>query len=746
MRQVIVVASAVVLLSIQHAWGQSVPASGPASAPAKFVDPVPHAAITEPYKVVQDLDELTARIDNLYRKPFDKTIDKDGFMQVETVIFRDTTTGHEIAALTRELCSDMDHGDLGRPAWTCDGRRILFMGTRGYRDVDGRIVRSEWPGHKYQMNADYTGQRALYVKYKDRNVDKDGREIARSAGIYSKYNILDPDDPRYAYYAVNDKLWRVTISDAGDSDAELLCQLATPQTKIIQDISTDRKLLIQDANADPDRQTKKLPYMPEIHLIDLAKKPGEKGHYYHHPFDYGLPEVTDAKGTIIHSATNNYQFHSLAFGKNPKTIGWNYGPMTSVGEPLGYSLDISNGLDGPPTHGEVNSSGGVNPFGQYESHGKMVGGGSTLGLYFGGNVKVDGKDIGGWGLWIRDFADDRSLPRFLMTCPGGHVAGGNSRNPNVYAAHIGAQWREKVKESDGIAWGLVTDDKAKLLCYTYSDLRGGIKKDRATGKITWSGMNNNDFRPYSSIPRPVLSPDATKLWFHSCMLQPCEEWVGMYVCTVRPPDAPESLTPKYADGKVTLTWQAPKNCQETKAFHVYRDNNGKGFEEVGTVPISPRPADGKYTYADAIPGDGHYVYMVTAEEWSTLEGKQSNGVVVQVKGSEVDCGKAEARAKWDDTPPSAVTGFAVAKEADEDGQYRLKWGKNPAKDLRHYNVYFSSTGKPEISPKRRIVSPPASMTEYLDWSAPIGTEAYYAITAVDRQGNESQPTFAEVRK
>ncbi len=50
-------------------------AAAPASAlrgdvPGQHVDPAPHATITQPYRVCQDLEELTARIDNLYRKPF----------------------------------------------------------------------------------------------------------------------------------------------------------------------------------------------------------------------------------------------------------------------------------------------------------------------------------------------------------------------------------------------------------------------------------------------------------------------------------------------------------------------------------------------------------------------------------------------------------------------------------------------------------------------------------------------------
>ena len=101
------------------------------------------------------------------------------------------------------------------------------------------------------------------------------------------------------------------------------------------------------------------------------------------------------------------------------------------------------------------------------------------------------------------------------------------------------------------------------------------------------------------------------------------------------------------------------------------------------------------------------------------------------KGAELDDILAEA--------------FAVAREAD--GQYRLKWDRNPAKDLRYYNVYFSTQGKCEVGQKRLIISPPGSTKEYLDWTAPLGVQSvYYAITAVDRQGNESPPAHASVGK
>jgi hypothetical protein len=709
-----------------------------------YQDPVPHEVITQSYRVCQDLEELTSRINNLYRKPFAKTIARNGVAQPEVIYFKDVTSGHEVMGLTRELCSDISHPDLGRPVWTYDGRHILFMGNRAFLDADGKLHQGTWAGNKFIMNADYSDQRALIVAF----VDASGKVIQRNAGMDGKYNILDPRDPRFAYYASGDKLWRLKIAeDGGDNRAELICTLSTTHRKVIQAISLDGKLLIQDLNADLDRATRKPQYMPEIHLINLNKKQGDDGFYYHHPFDYGLPELKDEKGKVVHAADNNYQFHSLMFaGASTDRIGWNYGPMTDVGEYVGWSLDVRHGLDGPPTHSQITGGQTTNPFDQYESHGRPVGP-TSMGLYFSGPATIEGgKKIGGYGLWVRNDDDPKSLPRFLSPAAGGHVAGGNSASPEIYAAHFAApspKWRADVKECDSIMWGHLSDAKASVLCYTYSDVRGGIKQDRQTKKLVWSGMDNNDFRPYSSVPRPLLSPDGTKLWFHSCMLQPYEEYTGIYIAVTDHPQPPQELALAPAAKTVSLQWKAPAIGAEIKGYHVYRgDAQGKDFVELTSAAIPQC----QFEDATAAPAAGQtYTYMITSEEWSTLESdKSSDALLVNVAASGVTATKGAAVTGWDKTAPPAVEGFSAAKEPDEAGQYRLSWKKSAASDLRHYNVYFSSKEKPQVSQKRLIVSPLAGMTEYLDWSAPTEGPAHYAITAVDRQGNESAPTFADV--
>ncbi len=716
--------------------------------PRDYVDPVPHDVITEPYRVCQDLEELTSRINNLYRKPLHKLFDETGALQPETIFFKDTTSGHEVMSLTRELATDISHADLGRPVWTVDGKRILFMGNRALVDSSGKIKKTPWAGKMYTMNADYSGQRANLVEF----VDPAGNVTGKADAMPGKYNFLDPIDPRLAYYADAGKLFRMTFSDDGKpSRAEQIATFATKERKIIQAISKDRKLLIQDYNADPDRKTGVLPYMPEIHLIDLNKEPGSDEYYYHHPFDYSLPEVKDPAGKVLHDAKNNYQFHSLMFAGSSNKIGWNYGPMTSVGEYLGYSLDVTNGLDGTPVHGKITTGAGGNPFGQYESHGRFLGD-TQFGLYYSGPATVDGKKIGSYGLYVRDYSNNTKPPTYITAAPGGHVAGGESFNPYYFASHLQAsspEWRKRVPESDAIFMGDIREPgKSKVLCYTYSDVRGGTKVDRATGKLTWSGMDNNDFRPYASVPRPLLSRDATKVWFHSCMLMPTEEWTGIYVAVLRRPDAPTDLKLTERNG-VTLTWKPAPLAVETKGFRVYRLTAGE-TTPVDLVPQTvPARVDNviapSFTYTDTTAKPGTTcTYFVTAEEWSTLESDTTSNVLkVVVNAGESTATSGPAIKNFDKDAPLPVGSLTVTKESDEAGQYRLKWSASEASDVRYYNVYFSAKGKPAIEQKRLIASPLASMTSYLDWTAPLEGDAHYAITAVDRQGNESKPTFSD---
>ena len=234
------------------------------------------------------------------------------------------------------------------------------------------------------------------------------------------------------------------------------------------------------------------------------------------------------------------------------------------------------------------------------------------------------------------------------------------------------------------------------------------------------------------------SPDGTKIWFHSSMLMPSNGFTGSYFAVAARPSAPDELAVKGAAKGVQLTWKPAKRSKEVKGYHVFRKNlTGDRYEEISTDMVTGT----EFVDATARVGET-YSYFVTAEEWSTLESDVGSEILTVWVAKDVVTKVSDARGigKWDSTPPEAPTGLKVAKEAEN--MYRLQWDAGKDKDLRYYNVYFSDKENPGVTQKRRIYSPPRSTTSILDWSAPEARAVYYAITAVDRQGNESKPTYA----
>ena len=238
----------------------------------------------------------------------------------------------------------------------------------------------------------------------------------------------------------------------------------------------------------------------------------------------------------------------------------------------------------------------------------------------------------------------------------------------------------------------------------------------------WDRRRGANEGGYDAIPRPNQSPDATKCWFHSSMLMPENKYTGSFIAVFRRPYAPVDVTCK--DGK--LSWTPHKLSFESRGVMLYRKND-KGWEWVD----GPLPGT-----SVAVAKDG--TYMLTSLEWSGLESDESSPAITLPSGA-----KGAAVKDFNKEPPPAVTGFTAAAERDAKGQYRLKWDKSPAKNVRYFNLYFSPAGKPEAAQKFLIASPQANVIQYLDWTAPVEGGAHYALTAVDRQGNESAPVFAE---
>ncbi|NQT15993.1 MAG: hypothetical protein HQ582_24775, partial [Planctomycetes bacterium] len=87
----------------------------------------------------------------------------------------------------------------------------------------------------------------------------------------------------------------------------------------------------------------------------------------------------------------------------------------------------------------------------------------------------------------------------------------------------------------------------------------------------------------------------------------------------------------------------------------------------------------------------------------------------------------------DGDAPSPVQGLTLKPVADR--KFHLAWRANTELDLSHYNVYSARTPFDAPSQERLIASP--TRGELIDWGLRAGTTYQYAVTAVDRRGNES---------
>lgn len=89
----------------------------------------------------------------------------------------------------------------------------------------------------------------------------------------------------------------------------------------------------------------------------------------------------------------------------------------------------------------------------------------------------------------------------------------------------------------------------------------------------------------------------------------------------------------------------------------------------------------------------------------------------------------------DTTPPNAPSGLEATSQ---DGAIGLSWESPQADDVAGYNVYRSDS--PGVSRSGSPLETEASPTEYVDESAENGTTYYYVVTAIDEDGNESDPS------
>jgi chitodextrinase len=268
---------------------------------------------------------------------------------------------------------------------------------------------------------------------------------------------------------------------------------------------------------------------------------------------------------------------------------------------------------------------------------------------------------------------------------------------------------------------------------------------------------------YNAYPRPSQSPDGTKVAFAAHWLNSSDAHPYLCYAVAYFPYPPTDLAATWDSG-VKLSWLPPRYttrgwptdsdrapyAREVRRYHVWRSTNqDNSWREIGHVAQSyeiheahgRRPVASDCTYIDS-PGDGRWYYALTTEEWCGLESRELSEVLqVTVLDNTItdwEISAPKGQPNFWTTPPPAPLNFAFSPTGTP-GHYRVNWTEPAYDKTRYYNIYYSTAGVPAPIQQNRIASVPVGTSTYLDWLADPQAQGYYAITTVDRQGNESAP-------
>ena len=192
--------------------------------------------------------------------------------------------------------------------------------------------------------------------------------------------------------------------------------------------------------------------------------------------------------------------------------------------------------------------------------------------------------------------------------------------------------------------------------------------------------------------------------------------------------APTGLVAKAQQKGVELTWEAPKTSVRgeeapvIEGYHIYRGVQGAPFDEFA-APITPSPVKGT-TFTDT-PPYGEHAYRVSAVALSgtpTIQSAPSTPVWVTFK---------------DLMPPPAPASLETLIEPNA---VRLVWPAVEAADLAGYRLYRTEGVGHETQVREAGTIPLGGVvtdTYFRDARTDAGIAYRYAVTAVDKSGNES---------
>jgi len=199
---------------------------------------------------------------------------------------------------------------------------------------------------------------------------------------------------------------------------------------------------------------------------------------------------------------------------------------------------------------------------------------------------------------------------------------------------------------------------------------------------------------------------------------------------------PKHFTAVGGDSHVLLNWDTVDTRSDGSrydgfvAYNLYRGAEKGRFEE---TPLNKEPLRTTSYKDTSVQNDKAYFYLIRAVDSPAQPWKES-----------LDSEEASATPR-DMTAPEKPSGLTVVPGL---GRIFLTWNENRERDLAGYHVYRSTKSGREYV---RLTDKPVNRTTFSDETAETGTTFYYVVTAVDKAGNESQPSreqkaFAEATR
>jgi hypothetical protein len=179
----------------------------------------------------------------------------------------------------------------------------------------------------------------------------------------------------------------------------------------------------------------------------------------------------------------------------------------------------------------------------------------------------------------------------------------------------------------------------------------------------------------------------------------------------KPKDAGQTSASGSVQGAIPIEPEKPEN-----GFLVYRRVGNAAYAR----PLPAGPLE-KRALSDAHAPEGEkvcYVVRAAASLDPLVESAPSNEACLDVR---------------DISPPEAPTGLAVVPR---DKGLEVVWTPSADEDVAAYRVYREGPAEP----RRRLAEVTAAVSAWTDDAAKPGVAYRYALTAVDRAGNESKAT------